>query len=150
MATTIDRRKAGLGAIEYILIAIVVIALVAVAWLFLSGFVGAASVNPKAAVQQFDITVASDGSAAVSIVIKNTGNVRIADTSIIGWTGLSDGAPILSVIGNPTADPGKTLVYSGTADPGTFILGNQYGVRIRVDYANGATEVLTAQATAHP
>jgi len=150
MATTIDRRKAGLGAIEYILVAIVVIALVALAWLFLSGYVGAASVNPKAAVQQFDITVASDGSAAVSIVIKNTGNVRIASTEILGWTGLSDGAPSLSVIGTPTADPGKTLVYSGTADPGTFILGNQYGIRIQVNYANGATEVLTAQATAHP
>jgi hypothetical protein len=150
MATTIDRRKAGLGALEYILIAIVVIALVAIAWLFLSGYVGAASVNPKAAVQQFDITVASDGSAAISLVIKNTGNVRIAGTTILGWTGLSDGAPSLSVVGSTTADPGKTLVYSGTADPGTFILGNQYGVRIQVNYANGATEVLTAQATAHP
>jgi hypothetical protein len=150
MATTMDRRKAGLGALEYILIAIVVIALVAIAWLFLSGYVGAASVNPKAAVQQFDITVASDGSAAVSLVIKNTGNVRIASTTILGWTGLSDDGPSLSVVGSTTADPGKTLVYSGTADPGTFILGNQYGIRIQVNYANGATEVLTAQATAHP
>jgi hypothetical protein len=149
MATMMDRRKAGLGALEYILIAIVVIALVAIAWLFLSGYVGAASVNPKAAVQQFDITVASDGTAAVSLVIKNTGNVRIASTTILGWTGISDG-PSLSVVGSTTADPGKTLVYSGTADPGTFVLGNQYGVRIQVNYANGATEVLTAQATAHP
>jgi hypothetical protein len=150
MATTIDRRKAGLGALEYILIAIVVIALVAIAWLFLSGYVGAASVNPKAAVQQFDITVASDGSAAVSLVIKNTGNVRIASTTILGWTGLSGAGPSLSVVGSTTADPGKTLVYSGTANPGTFVLGNQYGIRIQVNYANGATEVLTAQATAHP
>lgn len=150
MATMMDRRKAGLGALEYILIAIVVIALVAIAWLFLSGYVGAASVNPKAAVQQFDITVASDGTAAVSLVIKNTGNVRIASTTILGWTGLSGSGPSLSVVGSTTADPGKTLVYSGTADPGTFILGNQYGVRIQVNYANGATEVLTAQATAHP
>jgi hypothetical protein len=150
MATTIDRRKAGLGALEYILIAIVVIALVAIAWIFLSGYVGAASVNPKAAVQQFDITVASDGSAAISLVIKNTGNVRIASTTILGWTGLSGDEPELSVVGSTTADPGKTLVYTGTADPGIFILGNQYGIRIRVNYANGATEVLTAQATAHP
>jgi hypothetical protein len=149
-AARIDRRKAGLGALEYILIAIVVIALVAVAWLFLSGYIGAAAVNPKAAVQQFDITVASDGSAAVSLVIKNTGNVRIDSTTILGWTGISGNAPTLSVVGSPTADPGKTLVYSGTAPAGTFVLGNQYGVRIQVSYANGATEVLTAQATAHP
>jgi hypothetical protein len=127
-----------------------VIALVAIAWLFLSGYVGAASVNPKAAVQQFDITVASDGSAAISLVIKNTGNVRIAGTTILGWTGISGSGPTLNVVGSSTADPGKTLVYSGTANPGTFILGNQYGVRIQVNYANGATEVLTAQATAHP
>jgi len=142
-------RKAGLGALEYILIAIVVIVLVGVAWLFLSGYIGAAAVNPKAAVQQFDITVASDGSAAITLVIKNTGNVRITGATILGWTGLSGTPPTLTATGLP-ADPGKTLFFSDTADPDTFVLGNQYGVRVQITYANGATEVLTAQATAHP
>jgi hypothetical protein len=142
-------RKAGLGALEYILIAIVVIVLVGVAWLFLSGYIGAAAVNPKAAVQQFDITVAGDGSAAITLVIKNTGNVRITGAQILGWTGLTGTQPSLTPTGLP-ADPGKTFYFSGTAESGTFILGQQYGVRVQITYANGATEVLTAQATAHP
>jgi len=143
-------RKAGLGALEYILIVIVVIVLVGVAWLFLSGYIGAAAVNPKAAVQQFDITVASDGSAAITLVIKNTGNVRITDAAILGWTGLSGTPPPMTPTGLPT-DPGKTLFFSGSTPPGgPFVLGQQYGVRVQITYANGATEVLTAQATAHP
>jgi len=143
-------RKAGLGALEYILIAIVVIVLVGVAWLFLSGYIGAAAVNPKAAVQQFDITVASDGSAAITLVIKNTGNVRITNAQILGWTGLTGTPPSLTPTGLP-ADPGKTLFFSGsTAAGGPFVLGNQYGIRVRITYANGAEEVLTARATAHP
>ncbi len=148
-AITMKRRKAGLGSIEYILITIVVIVLVALAWLFLSGFVGSAAVNPKAAIQTFDITVASSGDAAITLVIKNTGNVRITGVTVLGWTGISPG-PTLSAIGGTTADPGRTITLSGTAPDGTFTLGNQYGIRVQVTYANGATEVLTAQATAHP
>jgi hypothetical protein len=144
-------QKAGLGALEYILIAIVVIVLVGVAWLFLSGYIGAAAVNPKAAVQQFDITVASDGSAAITLVIKNTGNVRITGAQILGWTGVSNPPITWDAQGQGLpADPGKTLFFSGTADPDTFLLGQQYGVRVQITYANGATEVLTATATAHP
>jgi hypothetical protein len=144
-------RKTGLGALEYILIAIVVIVLVGVAWLFLSGYIGAAAVNPKAAVQQFDITVASDGSAAVTLVIKNTGNVRINEAEILGWTGVSNPNIDWEAQGQGLpADPGKTIFFSGTAESDTFVLGQQYGVRVRITYANGATEVLTAQATAHP
>jgi hypothetical protein len=142
-------RKAGLGALEAILITIMVIVLVAVAWLFLSGYLGTAAVNPKAAVQQFDITVANDGSAAITLVIKNTGNVRITDARILGWTGLTGTPPSLTPTGLP-ADPGKTFYFSDTAGPDTFILGQQYGVRVRITYTNGAEEVLTAQATAHP
>ncbi len=143
-------RKAGLGALEYILIAIVVIVLVGVAWLFLSGYIGAAAVNPKAAIQQFDIMVAGDGSAAITLVIKNTGNVRITDARILGWTGLTGPPPTLTATGLP-ADPGETLFFSGsTAAGGPFVLGQRYGVRVRITYANGAEEVLTATATAHP
>ncbi len=152
MQVTIDRRKAGLGALEYILIAIVVIALVAIAWLFLSGYVGAAAVNPKAAVQQFDIVVASDGSASVTLVVKNTGNVRITGVTVLGWIGITGSGPTLAPIGPSEADPGKTVALAAdVASAGNpFVLGNQYGVRLQVTYANGATEVLTAQATAHP
>jgi hypothetical protein len=143
-------RKAGLGALEYILIAIVVIVLVGVAWLFLSGYIGAAAVNPKAAVQQFDITVTGDGSAAITLVIKNTGNVRITGATILGWTGLTGTPPTLTATGLP-ADPGKTFYFSGTtAADGPFVLGERYGVRIQITYANGATEILTATTTAHP
>lgn len=140
----VDKRKAGLGAVEYILIAIVIIALVAMAWLFLSSVTGSLAVNPKAAVQQFDISVSGD-TASVSIVVKNTGNVRITDASIIGWTGIEGPTP--APLGLP-ADPGRTIVFTDTATG--FIVGNQYGVRIQISYANGAVEVLTAQATAHP
>jgi len=142
-------RKAGLGALEYILIAIVVIVLVGVAWLFLSGYIGTAAVNPKAAVQQFDITVDSAGRAAITLVIKNTGNVRLKiDPTKVTWTGFS--GPPFSVQGSDEADPGRTVVLTATDTSGTFVLGNQYSVRVQVDYANKATEVLTAQATAHP
>jgi hypothetical protein len=145
-------RKAGLGALEYILIAIVVIVLVGVAWLFLSGYIGAAAVNPKAAVQQFDITVASDGSAAITLVIKNTGNVKIDGVEFLGWTG-GTGLPTTweFLPADKKADPGKTIVLTMSTSPNSpFVLGQQYGVRVQIIYANGATEVLTAQATAHP
>ncbi len=147
-AMTMRRGKSGLGSIEYILITIVVIVLVALAWLFLSGFVGSAAVNPKAAIQSFDITVASNGEAAITLVIKNTGNVRITDVTVVGWTG--GASATLAAIGSTIADPGRTITLSGTAPSGTFTLGNQYTIRVQVEYANGATEVLTAQATAHP
>jgi hypothetical protein len=141
-------RKAGLGALEAILITIVMIVLVGVAWLFLSGYFGSAMVNPKAAVQQFDITVSGGGAgtAAVTLVIKNTGNVRITgiDTT---WVNPPTGAPTLSATGIQL-DPGQTRVLTGTG--GAFVVGNQYSIRATITYANGATEVLTATATAHP
>jgi hypothetical protein len=141
-------RKAGLGALEAILITIVMIVLVGVAWLFLSGYFGSAMVNPKAAVQQFDITVSGGGAgtAAVTLVIKNTGNVRITgiDTT---WVNPPTGAPTLSATGIQL-DPGQTRVLTGTG--GAFVVGNQYSIRVTITYANGATEVLTATATAHP
>jgi nitrogen fixation protein FixH len=145
-------RKAGAMSIETILLLIVAIVAVGIAFLFYMGYIGSAAVNPKAAVQQFDITVASDGSAAIALVIKNTGNVRITDARILGWTGVSN--PNIDwdeggAQGLP-ADPGKTIFFSGTAAANTFVLGQQYGVRVQITYANGATEVLTAQATAHP
>jgi hypothetical protein len=142
-------RRAGAMSIETILLLIVAIVAVGIAFLFYMGYIGSAAVNPKAAIQQFDITVASDGSAAIALVIKNTGNVRITEATILGWTGVGN-PPQLTPTGLP-ADPGKTLFFSGsTAAGGPFVLGQQYGVRVQIKYANGATEVLTAQATAHP
>jgi uncharacterized protein (UPF0333 family) len=143
-------RKAGAMSIETILLLIVAIVAVGIAFLFYMGYIGSAAVNPKAAIQQFDITVASDGSAAITLVIKNTGNVRITGAAILGWTGLTGTPLTLTATGLPT-DPGKTFYFSGsTAAGGPFVLGNQYGIRVQITYANGATEVLTAQATAHP
>jgi hypothetical protein len=141
-------RKAGLGALEAILITIVMIVLVGVAWLFLSGYFGSAVVNPKAAIQQFDITVSGGGAgtAAVTLVIKNTGNVRITDIATT-WVNPPTGAPTLSATGIQL-DPGQTRVLTGTG--GAFVVGNQYSLRVTITYANGATEVLTATATAHP
>jgi hypothetical protein len=148
-------RKAGLGALEAILITIVVVVLVGVAWLFLSGYFGSAMVNPKAAIQQFDITVSGGGAgtAVITLVIKNTGNVRITGIEP-AWVNAPDDAPV------PTAsdetsdeiklDPGKTQLLTAIAEGGMFIVGNQYTLRVKITYANGATEVLTATATAHP
>jgi hypothetical protein len=141
-------RKAGLGALEAILITIVVIVLVVVAWFFLSGFLGSAMVNPKAAIQQFDITVsgAGTGPAVVTLVVKNTGNVRI-DRIETEWINDPGGAPNL-LANNIALDPGKTYVLSDTGSG--FVVGNQYSIRVRITYTNGAIEVLTATATAHP
>jgi hypothetical protein len=115
---------------------------------FLTGYMGSAMVNPKAAVQQFDITVSGGGTgtAVVTLVIKNTGNVRITDIATT-WVNPPTGAPTLSAAGIQL-DPGRTQVLTNTG--GAFIVGNQYSIRVTIAYANGATEVLTATATAHP
>jgi hypothetical protein len=141
-------RKAGLTTLEWILLTIVVIVLAGVAMLFLTGYMGSAMVNPKAAVQQFDITVSGGGAgtAVVTLVIKNTGNVRITDIATT-WVNPPTGAPTLSAAGIQL-DPGRTQVLTNTG--GAFIVGNQYSIRATITYANGATEVLTATATAHP
>jgi hypothetical protein len=118
-------------------------------FLFAGGFIGSAAVSPKATVQQFDITVTPGGTiAAVTLVIKNTGNVRIINV-IPQWVGVDDG-PDLTPEGGTIADPGRTIVFTATASPSPFVIGNRYIVRMTIEYANGAREVLTAQATAHP
>jgi hypothetical protein len=76
--------------------------------------------------------------------------VRITGATILGWTGLTGTPPTLTATGLP-ADPGETLFFSGsTAAGGPFVLGQRYGIRVRITYANGAEEVLTATSTAHP
>jgi uncharacterized protein (DUF58 family) len=143
------RSKAGLseGVIAILLVIVGLVIAVAV-FLFAGGFIGSAAVSPKAAIQQFDITVTPGGNvAAVTLVIKNTGNVRITDATP-QWVGV--GGPALTPEGGTTADPGRTIVLAATASPSPFVIGNQYIVRVTIEYANGAREVLTAQATAHP
>jgi hypothetical protein len=146
------RSKAGLseGMIAILLI-IVGLVIAVFVFMFATGFLGSAAVSPKAAIQQFDITVSPGGDrAVVTLVIKNTGNVRITDATptLVGVTGVTldpEGE------GDTTADPGRTIVFSRTITSGNpFEIGRQYIVRVTITYANGATEVLTAQATAHP
>ena len=144
------RSKAGLseGMIAMLLI-IVGLVIAVFVFMFATGFLGTAAVSPKAAVQQFDITVSPGGErAVVTLVIKNTGNVKInnAVPNLIGVTGV----PLNPEGDDTTADPGRTIVFSGIAAPSPFEIGKQYIVRVTITYANGATEVLTAQATAHP
>jgi hypothetical protein len=143
------RSKAGLSeGIIAILLVIVGLVIAVAIFLFAGGFIGSAAVSPKATIQQFDITVTPGGTvAAVTLVIKNTGNVRITDVTP-QWVGVS--GPALTPEGDTTADPGRTIVFAATASPSPFVIGNQYIVRVTIEYANGATEVLTAQATAHP
>jgi uncharacterized protein (DUF58 family) len=143
------RSKAGLseGMIAILLI-IVGLVIAVFVFMFATGFLGSAAVSPKAAIQQFDITVSPGGErAVVTLVIKNTGNVKInsATPTLVEVTGVT-----LDPEGEPTADPGRTIVFSGIAAPSPFEIGKQYIVRVTITYANGATEVLTAQATAHP
>jgi hypothetical protein len=142
-------RKAGLGALEAILITIVVVLLVGFAWMFLSGYFGSAMVNPKAAIQQFDITVSGGGAgpAVVTLVIKNTGNVRITDIETEWVNPPADDTPPPNA-DDKIVDPGKTKLL--TTEGSEFLVGNQYSLRVRITYANDATEVLTATATAHP
>jgi hypothetical protein len=142
------RSKAGLseGIIAIMLVIVGLVIAVAI-FLFAGGFIGSAAVSPKATVQQFDITVTPGGNvAAVTLVIKNTGNVRITDVTP-QWVGVA--GPPLTPEGDTIADPGRTIVFTATASSGPFVIGNQYIVRMTIEYANGAREVLTAQATAH-
>jgi hypothetical protein len=135
-------------AVLAILMIVVALVIAVFVWLFASGFVGTAAVNPKAAIQQFDITVSPGGDrAVVTLVIKNTGNVKIssATPTLVDVTDVT-----LDPEGETTADPGRTIVFSGIAATSPFEIGKQYIVRVTITYANGATEVLTAQATAHP
>jgi hypothetical protein len=135
-------------AVLAILMIVVALVIAVFVWLFASGFVGTATVNPKAAIQQFDITVSPGGDrAVVTLVIKNTGNVKIssATPTLVDVTEVT-----LDPEGETTADPGRTIVFSGIATPSPFEIGKQYIVRVTITYANDATEVLTATATAHP
>jgi hypothetical protein len=144
------RSKAGLseGIIAILLVIVGLVVAVAI-FLFAGGFIGSAAVSPKATVQQFDIAVTPGGNvAAVTLVIKNTGNVRITNV-VPQWVGVDDG-PDLTSEGGTIADPGRTIVFTATANPSPFVIGNRYIVRMTIEYANGAREVLTAQATAHP
>jgi hypothetical protein len=144
------RSKAGLSeGIIAILLVIVGLVMAVAIFLFAGGFIGSAAVSPKATVQQFDIAVTPGGTvAAVTLVIKNTGNVRITNVDP-QWVGVDDG-PALTPEGGTIADPGRTIVFTATASPSPFVIGNRYIVRMTIEYANGAREVLTAQATAHP
>jgi hypothetical protein len=143
------RSKVGLSeGIIAILLVIVGLVIAIFVFVFATGFLGSAAVSPKAAIQQFDITVSPGGDrAVVTLVIKNTGNVKItsATPTLLGVSGVT-----LDPEGDTTADPGRTMVFSGIAAPSPFEIGRQYIVRVTIEYANGATEVLTAQATAHP
>jgi hypothetical protein len=144
------RSKAGLSeGMIAILLVIVGLVIAIFVFVFATGFLGSAAVSPKAAIQQFDITVSPGGDrAVVTLVIKNTGNVRITDVTptLVGVTGVP-----LDPEGDTTADPGRTIVFSQTiTDDNPFEIGRQYIVRVTITYANGATEVLTATATAHP
>jgi hypothetical protein len=143
------RSKAGLSE-GMIALLLIIIGLVIGVFIFMyaTGFLGSAAVSPKAAIQQFDITVSPGGDrAVVTLVIKNTGNVKIdrAEPTLV------DVPVTLDPESGTTADPGRTIVFSRTITSGNpFEIGKQYIVRVKITYANGATEVLTAQATAHP
>jgi hypothetical protein len=83
----------------------------------------------------------------VTLVVKNTGNVRIRDIVSTWVNPPAGGGPSLSAT-NINLDPGRTYVLSATGSG--FIVGNQYSIRVTITYVNDATEVLTATATAHP
>jgi hypothetical protein len=83
----------------------------------------------------------------ITLVVKNTGNVRITDIST-EWVSPSDVDVPPPDAEDKIIDPGKTKVL--TTEGTGFVVGNQYSLRVRITYANGATEVLTATATAHP
>jgi hypothetical protein len=145
------RSKAGLseGMIAMLLI-IVGLVIVVFVFMFATGFLGSAAVSPKAAIQQFDITVSGAGSgpAVVTLIIKNTGNVRI-DSITTSWINAPGGTPDPTAA-STTVDPGRTVTMVANVPAGTLIVGNQYSLRVTINYVNGATEVLTATATAHP
>jgi hypothetical protein len=145
------RSKAGLSEGMIALLLIIVGLVIAVfIFMYATGFLGSAAVSPKAAIQQFDITVSGAGSgpAVVTLIIKNTGNVRI-DSITTSWVNAPGGTPVPTAA-STTVDPGRTVTMVTDVPAGTLIVGNQYSLRVTINYVNGATEVLTATATAHP
>ena len=145
------RSKAGLSeGIIAILLVVVGLVVAIFVFAFATGFLGSAAVSPKAAIQQFDIAVsgAGAGPAVVTLIVKNTGNVRITDITT-EWVNAPPGTPPPTAA-STTVDPGKTVTMTADVSAGTLIVGNQYSLRVRITYVNGATEVLTATATARP
>jgi hypothetical protein len=145
------RSKAGLseGMIAMLLI-IVGLVIAVFVFMFATGFLGSAAVSPKAAIQQFDITVsgAGTGPAVVTLIVKNTGNVRI-QTITADWVNAPSGT-LVPTAPSTTVNPGQTVTMIANVPANTLIAGNQYSLRVTIEYANGAKEVLTATATAHP
>jgi hypothetical protein len=137
--------KAGIsGALVAILLVVVAIAFVGIAVAVMGGYLGTASVKTDIMIEKLDL-VASGQSV---LVIRNTGNVRIA--SIDKVTLMCDQS------GNATApkidlsaglDPGKTA--SATWDT-NLIPGETCRLTIEATAANGAKVAASASAIVRP
>ena len=146
------RRMGISGALVAILLVVVAIAFVGIAVAVMGGYLGTASVKTDIMIEKLDL-VASGQSV---LVIRNTGNVRIAKidsatltcgASSTGSTGSSNSASI-DVSSIKDLDPGKTAAV--TFQIQNAVPGATCTLSITGTAANGATVAASASAIIRP
>lgn len=143
------RRMGISGALVAILLVVVAIAFVGIAVAVMGGYLGTASVKTDIMIEKLDL-VASGQSV---LVIRNTGNVRIASidsaTLTCGASGTGgNSTSSINVSSIKDLDPGKTAAVTfqiQSAVPGTTCT-----LSITAKAANGATVAASASAIIRP
>jgi len=142
------RRMGISGALVAILLVVVAIAFVGIAVAVMGGYLGTASVKTDIMIEKLDL-VASGQSV---LVIRNTGNVRIASidsaTLTCGASGTGGNSTSINVSSIKDLDPGKTAAVTfqiQSAVPGTTCT-----LSITAKAANGATVAASASAIIRP
>jgi len=142
------RRMGISGALVAILLVVVAIAFVGIAVAVMGGYLGTASVKTDIMIEKLDL-VASGQSV---LVIRNTGNVRIASLKAATLTCGAGGSPtdltsdISAAISN--LDPGKT--GAATFQLKNAVPGETCTLSITANAANGATVAASASAIIRP
>ncbi|MEM1944824.1 MAG: archaellin/type IV pilin N-terminal domain-containing protein [Nitrososphaerota archaeon] len=127
-----------------LLIAITVAAAVVVAGVFFN-LSSVAGRRPTAILDQVKLVATPSGAGSWVVVVKNTGDVRIAS---FGTPTFPDGCSDTMTF-NPSSNVNPGTTASGTASPTTgCILGQTYRIIIQVNFADGSTQVLSTAATA--
>jgi len=142
------RRMGISGALVAILLVVVAIAFVGIAVAVMGGYLGTASVKTDIMIEKLDL-VASGQSV---LVIRNTGNVRIASidsaTLTCGASGTGGNSTSINVSSIKDLDPGKTAAV--TFQIQNPVPGTTCTLSITAKAANGATVAASASAIIRP
>ncbi|MEM4304038.1 MAG: archaellin/type IV pilin N-terminal domain-containing protein [Candidatus Caldarchaeum sp.] len=138
----VNRGRSGLSPLVAVilLIAITVAAAVVVAGVFfnLSSIAGR---RPTAIIDQIKLVATPDGAGTWSIVLKNTGDVRITNLSTSFPDGCGTGGTSAFIV-----YPGGT--NSTTSTGSGCVLGRTYRITLTVTFQDGSTQTLATAATA--